>query len=116
MSGTDGDATPRLVDWAGGPPAMARLIDAFYDRVERDDLLSPFFPGGVSTEHRRHGTPWWMEGFGGPGGSPGGDAGAPLWPVDHGRPPAEVRRDDEPGGRRRRTSRRPGVPGRPCRL
>ncbi|MET0763783.1 MAG: hypothetical protein ABWY29_02880, partial [Blastococcus sp.] len=61
MSGTDGDATPTLVDWAGGPPAMARLIDAFYDRVERDDLLSPFFPGGVSTEHRRHVALWWTE-------------------------------------------------------
>ena len=43
-SGTDGP-TPTLVDRAGDPPAMARLIDAFYDRVERDDLLNPFFPG-----------------------------------------------------------------------
>jgi hemoglobin len=37
------------------------LIDAFYDRVERDDLLSPFFPGGVSAEHRRHVAAWWTE-------------------------------------------------------
>ena len=36
-----------------------RLIDCFYDRVEPDDLLSPFFPGGVSAEHREHVTTWW---------------------------------------------------------
>ena len=66
MTGTDADGTPTLIDWAGGPAAMARLIDAFYDRVEGDDLLSPFFPGGVSQEHRRHVTAWWTEVFGGP--------------------------------------------------
>ena len=66
MAGTDGDATPTLVEWAGGPPAIARLIDAFYDRVERDELLSPFFPGGVTQEHRRHVASWWTEVFGGP--------------------------------------------------
>jgi len=33
---------------AGGEAAICRLIDAFYDRVEADELLSPFFPGGVS--------------------------------------------------------------------
>ena len=43
---------PRLYDWAGGRPAIARLIDCFYDRVERDDQLSPFFPDGVSAAHR----------------------------------------------------------------
>jgi hemoglobin len=35
---------PTLYEWAGGRPAITRLIDCFYDRVERDDLLSPFFP------------------------------------------------------------------------
>lgn len=57
---------PTLHEWAGGDAALARLIDAFYDRVERDDLLSPFFPGGVGEEHRRHVTAWWIEVFGGP--------------------------------------------------
>ncbi len=66
MGTRDDDGTPTLIDWAGGPPAMARLIDAFYDRVERDDLLSPFFPGGVSEDHRRHVAAWWTEVFGGP--------------------------------------------------
>ena len=42
------------------------MINAFYDRVERDDLLSPFFPGGVHTEHRQNVTAWWCEVFGGP--------------------------------------------------
>ena len=36
-----------LFEWAGGEDAIRRLIDAFYDRVEHDELLSPFFPGGV---------------------------------------------------------------------
>jgi hemoglobin len=65
--GTDEDTgTPTLYEWAGGQPAIERMIDAFYDRVERDDLLSPLFPGGVSTEHRHHVTAWWSEVFGGP--------------------------------------------------
>ncbi|HEV2776166.1 MAG TPA: hypothetical protein VGV90_11295 [Solirubrobacteraceae bacterium] len=29
-----------LYDWAGGQPAFERLIDAFYDRVEADELLA----------------------------------------------------------------------------
>jgi hemoglobin len=42
------------------------MINAFYDQVERDDLLSPFFSGGVSTSHREHVIDWWSEVFGGP--------------------------------------------------
>jgi hemoglobin len=42
------------------------MIDAFYDRVEADDLLSPFFPSGVSEQHRAHVTVWWVEVLGGP--------------------------------------------------
>jgi len=60
------EQVPTLFDWAGGAEAFRRLIDAFYDRVERDDLLSPFFPGGVHEEHRAHVTAWWVEVFGGP--------------------------------------------------
>jgi len=41
-------------------------MDAFYDRVERDDLLAPLFGGTVSEEHRDHVTAWWCEVFGGP--------------------------------------------------
>jgi hemoglobin len=57
---------PSLYEWAGGSDAFRRLIDAFYDRVEQDPLLSPFFPGGVHEDHRHHVTEWWIEVFGGP--------------------------------------------------
>jgi hemoglobin len=60
------DSTPSLYDWAGGGDAFRRLIDAFYDRVEHDDLLSVLFPDGVSAAHRQHVTLWWAEVFGGP--------------------------------------------------
>jgi hemoglobin len=62
----DGPGVPTLLEWGGGPDAIRRLIDAFYDRVEVDDQLSVLFPGGVSEEHRAHVTLWWVEVFGGP--------------------------------------------------
>jgi hemoglobin len=58
--------TPTLYEWAGGREAFERLFDAFYDRIERDELISPLFPGGVSREHRHNVTLWWCEVFGGP--------------------------------------------------
>lgn len=61
-------SAPSLYDWAGGTPAFARLIGAFYDRLESDELLSALFPGGVSDEHRQAVTTWWVEVFGGPAG------------------------------------------------
>jgi len=57
---------PTLYQWAGGQAAFDRMINAFYDRVETDDLLSLFFPGGVHEDHRRHVATWWGEVFGGP--------------------------------------------------
>jgi hemoglobin len=57
---------PTLYEWAGGRGAFERLINAFYDRVEGDELISPLFPDGVSREHREHVTVWWCEVFGGP--------------------------------------------------
>lgn len=62
----DADRTPTLYEWAGGQATIERLIDSFYDRVEEDELLSPFFPGGVTAEHRRHVVAWWSEILGGP--------------------------------------------------
>jgi hemoglobin len=62
----DGEGIPTLIQWAGGPVALTRLINAFYDRVEADELLSPFFPGGVSQTHREHVSAWWIEVLGGP--------------------------------------------------
>jgi hemoglobin len=58
--------SPTLYEWAGGSDALSRMINAFYDRVEQDDLLSRFFPGGVHPDHRRHVASWWGEVFGGP--------------------------------------------------
>jgi hemoglobin len=57
---------PTLYEHAGGAEALRRWLDAFYDRVEQDDLISPLFPGGVGEEHRAHVTLWWSEVFGGP--------------------------------------------------
>jgi hemoglobin len=59
------DQVPSLVAWAGGETAITRMIEAFYDRVERDDLLSGFFPDGVSRAHRANVSAWWIEVFGG---------------------------------------------------
>ena len=59
------ESTKTLHEWAGGDETIRRLIDAFYDRVENDELLSAFFPGGVRAEHRAHVTAWWCEVFGG---------------------------------------------------
>jgi hemoglobin len=61
-----GNGPPTLYEWAGEQEAIERLIDAFYDRVEGDELLSPFFPGGVGAEHRQHVIAWWSEVLGGP--------------------------------------------------
>jgi hemoglobin len=63
---TEQRADPTLYEWAGGREAIERMLNAFYDRVERDELISPLFPGGVSEMHRRNVTTWWCEVFGGP--------------------------------------------------
>ena len=66
MGETEQRADPTLYEWAGGREAIERMLNAFYDRVERDELISPLFPGGVSKKHRRNVTTWWCEVFGGP--------------------------------------------------
>ena len=60
------DYTLSLYEWAGGSAVLRGMIDAFYGRVERDELLGRLFPGGVSEEHRAHVAVWWSEVFGGP--------------------------------------------------
>jgi len=40
----DDTATPTLYEWSGGQAALARLLNAFYDRVERDEELSATSP------------------------------------------------------------------------
>ena len=53
--------TPTLSEWAEGKAAIRRLMDCFYDRVERDELLSPYFPGGVGAERRADVAAWSSE-------------------------------------------------------
>jgi len=60
------DVVPSLADWVGGDGALRRFLDAFYDRVEHDELIAPMFPDGVGEHHRAHITAWWVETFGGP--------------------------------------------------
>ncbi len=57
---------PSLYEWCGGRPALAALMDAFYDRVERDPLIRDLFPHGAGATHRAHVTAWWCEVLGGP--------------------------------------------------
>ena len=66
MAASEPAGTPTLYEWAGGLAAIEKMINAFYDRVERDELLSPLFPGGVHEPHRDHVAAWWCEVFGGP--------------------------------------------------
>jgi len=66
MGGVDEPGLPTLYEWAGGLAPLRRMIDSFYDRVEADDALAGFFPGGVSQRHREHVTDWWAEVLGGP--------------------------------------------------
>lgn len=63
--GVDEPDLPTLHEWAGGDAAVRRLIDAFYDRVERDKQLAGFFPGGVTEVHRARVAAWWCEVLGG---------------------------------------------------
>lgn len=66
MSGVDEPGLPTLFAWAGGLVPLRRMINAFYDRVEADEVLTGFFPGGVSEPHRVHVADWWAEVLGGP--------------------------------------------------
>ena len=66
MSAASDAAEPTIYEWAGGRPAFARWLNAFYDLVEADELLAALFGGRVSDEHRDHVTAWWSEVMGGP--------------------------------------------------
>ena len=57
---------PTIFALVGGETVFRSWLDAFYDLVERDELLGPLFGGNVSEEHRAHVTDWWCEVMGGP--------------------------------------------------
>jgi hemoglobin len=44
--------TSSLTDLAGGIPAFVRLVDAFYVRVERDEVLRPMYPDDLEPGKR----------------------------------------------------------------
>jgi hemoglobin len=45
--------TPTLYEWAGGAPALERLMTLFYARVPADPLIGPLF-AHMSPDHARH--------------------------------------------------------------
>jgi hemoglobin len=56
---------PSLYQWAGGAPALDRLMELFYQRVPADPLLAPVF-AGMSPDHARHVAHFVAQVFGGP--------------------------------------------------
>jgi hemoglobin len=57
---------PTIFEWAGGRDAFDHWLNAFYDLVEKDDLLAHLFDGQVSQTHRNNVVTWWCEVMGGP--------------------------------------------------
>ena len=56
---------PSLYEWAGGMPAIEKLMDTFYNKVRRDALVAPLF-AQMSGEHPRHVAHFVAEVLGGP--------------------------------------------------
>jgi len=54
-----------LYQQVGGDPFFTRLVDAFYERVEVDELLRPLYPEDL-TDSRRHLTQFLIQYWGGP--------------------------------------------------
>jgi hemoglobin len=55
---------PTLFERIGGPPVVRRVVDEFYDRVERDSVLRPIFPDdlGPGREKQRLFLEQWLGG------------------------------------------------------
>ena len=58
------DEVPTLSDWAGGPAALERLTERFYDKVRADDVVGPLF-AGMDPRHPHYVAMWLTEVFGG---------------------------------------------------
>jgi CDGSH-type Zn-finger protein/truncated hemoglobin YjbI len=64
----DPASIPTLFEWAGGLPALRRMVDLFFERyVPEDPLLAPMF-GGAPADHPERVTAWLAEVLGGPAG------------------------------------------------
>lgn len=55
-----------LFDQVGGEEFFVRVVDAFYDAVERDEILRPMYPEDL-TESRRNLAMFLVQYWGGPG-------------------------------------------------
>lgn len=56
---------PTMYEWAGGKEAMVNLLETFYEKVKKDDLLAPLFIN-MADDHAYHVALWFGEVFGGP--------------------------------------------------
>jgi hemoglobin len=66
---------PSLYDQIGGAPAVAKMVQAFYDRVLSDPLLSPFFVKTGMPQLRRMQVEFFTTALGGPIGYSGAALG-----------------------------------------
>jgi CDGSH-type Zn-finger protein/truncated hemoglobin YjbI len=59
-------STPTLFQWAGGLPAIRRMVDLFFERyVPEDPILAPLF-ANAPADHSERVASWFAEVFGGP--------------------------------------------------
>jgi len=85
-------APPMLAAWAGGEARLRALTEAFYDKVERDDILRPVF-AGMDPRHAQHVASFIAEVFGGPATyTDGGGSHAGMIAAHLGRQLTEVQR------------------------
>jgi CDGSH-type Zn-finger protein/truncated hemoglobin YjbI len=62
----DPDAQPSVFEWAGGLPALTRMMRIFYEKyVPEDELLAPVL-ANMATDHPQRVAAWLAEVFGGP--------------------------------------------------
>lgn len=55
---------PTLFEWMGGREVLNNLLQKFYEKVKKDDLISPLFKHMVD-DHHTHVAMWFEEVFGG---------------------------------------------------
>ncbi|HKN56786.1 MAG TPA: antibiotic biosynthesis monooxygenase, partial [Amycolatopsis sp.] len=65
VAGEGGARPPTLYEWAGGRPALVKLLEIFYGHVLEDPLLEPVFRD-MDPHHAEHVATWLGEVFGGP--------------------------------------------------
>ena len=62
----DPDAVPTIFEWAGGLPALTRMMRLFYEKyIPQDPLLAPVF-ANMDADHPQRVARWLSEVFGGP--------------------------------------------------